>query len=317
MQRKAYATGAALVAVLAVGSVGCTGGSGSGAAAADSKPGTVGTAAATAPPGTYRDLPEPCGAVETDILRAMLPGAESASAQEEGRDGVPAAYEGEQTVTYDNDRRVGCRWKSSTGLGSRHLLVDFERVVSYDPAVSDDERAVRLYEDMVLEAGIPVSPPSREGSRDAEGTAGDGAEDAAEGGGEAERAGSAGGSEEPGGSAGTGKPRETGEPSEGGGEGAGGTGEPDDVATPQSTPGAELAPRPLEGIGDAAYLDDELVTADSGVHRDVTLVFRTGNVIVTVVYEQWVTDKRRLPDSAELQEKARKLADQLDGEFGD
>jgi hypothetical protein len=190
--------------------------------------------------------------------------------------------------------------------------VDFERVVSYDPAVSDDERAVRLYEDMVLEAGIPVSPPSREEPRDAEG----GAEES----GEAERAGSAEGSEKPGGAGETGKARRTGEPSEGGGEGgdgAGATGEPDDVATPQSTPGAELAPRPLEGIGDAAYLDDELVTADSGVHRDITLVFRTGNVIVTVEYEQWVTDKRRLPDSAELQEKARKLADQLDGAFGD
>ncbi|MCG3039387.1 hypothetical protein L7D48_02170 [Streptomyces sp. S1A] len=308
MQRKAYATGAALVAALAVGTVGCTGGSGTGGAAADSKPGTVGTAAATAPPGTYRDLPEPCGAVDTGLLKAMLPGAGSSSPEDEdgaeGGDETPAAYEGEQTVTYDDDRRVGCRWKSSTGMGSRHLLVDFERVVSYDPAVSDDERAVRLYEDMVLEAGIPSSPPSDEESPGSgRETDGDGTED----GGEADEA-----------------SQESGEPAEsdGGDDGAGedgardGSGEPG-TAVPQPAPGAALAPRPLEDVGDAAYIDDELVTADSGVHRDITLVFRTGNVIVTVEYEQWVTDKRRLPDSAELQEKALKLAGQLAGEFRD
>ncbi|MGY1453365.1 hypothetical protein [Streptomyces sp. SS8] len=303
MQRKAYATGAALVAALAVGTVGCTGGSGTGGAAADSKPGTVGTAAATAPPGTYRDLPEPCGAVDTGLLKAMLPGAASAS-PEDGAEGgeTPAAYEGEQTVTYDDDRRVGCRWKSSTGMGSRHLLVDFERVVSYDPAVSDDERAVRLYEDMVLEAGIPSSPPSEEESPGpGEETDGDGTGD----GGDAGEA-----------------SQESGEPAESGGDGddgaRDGSGEPE-TSVPQPAPSAAaaLAPRPLENLGDAAYIDDELVTADSGVHRDITLVFRTGNVIVTVEYEQWVTDKRRLPDSAELQERALELAGRLAGEFRD
>ncbi|WP_410537260.1 hypothetical protein [Streptomyces sp. KL2] len=311
MQRKAYATGTALVAVLAVGTVGCTGGSGTGGAAADSKPGTVG-AAATAPPGTYRDLPEPCGAVDAGLLRAMLPGAESASPKDgaESGDGTPAAYEGEQTVTYDNDRRVGCRWKSSTGMGSRHLLVDFERVVSYDPAVSDDERAVRLYEDMALEAGIPSSPPAGgESSGPGEGADGDeaGAEEAGDGGEDSGRASKKSGA--PAGSGGG-----DGEEGDGGGEDAGG--EPG-TAVPQPAPSAALAPRPLEAVGDAAYIDDELVTADSGVHRDITLVFRTGNVIVTVEYEQWVTDKRRLPDSAELQEKALKLAGQLAGVFRD
>lgn len=304
MQRKAYATGAALVAVLAVGTVGCTGGSGAGGAAADSKPGTVGTAAVTAPPGTYRDLPEPCDAVDTGLLKAMLPGAGSASPADgaEGGDGTPAAYEGEQTVTYDDDRRVGCRWKSSTGMGSRHLLVDFERVVSYDPAVSDDERAVRLYEDMVLEAGIPSSPPAdgeSPGSGEKKDEAG---ADKAGGGGDADET-----------------PEGSGEPAESGGDDGDGSGGEPETAVPQPAPSAAaaLAPRPLEDLGDTAYIDDELVTADSGVHRDITLVFRTGNVIVTVEYEQWVTDKRRLPDSAELQEKALKLAGRLAGEFQD
>jgi len=283
VQRKAYATGAALVAVLAVGAVGCTGGSGTGGAADDSKSGTASAAAATVPPGTYRDLPEPCGTVGMETLRSMLPGAESHSPSESGDGGIPAVYQGEPTVTYDNDRRVGCRWKSSTGLGSRHLLLDFERVVSYDPAVSDDERAKRLYEDRLLEAGVPASAPSGGGSPKASKTAKDTAEE-------------------------TGKASAEEDAEDGGAE---------DVATPLPTPSAELAPRPLEGVGDAAYINDELVTADSGVHRDITLVFRTGNVIVTVEYEQWVADKRRLPDSAELQQKTRTLAGQLAGRFDD
>ncbi|WP_233221577.1 DUF3558 domain-containing protein, partial [Streptomyces carminius] len=155
MLRKGYAAGAALVALLAAG---CTGGSGTGGPAADSKPGVADAGAVTAPPGTHRDLPEPCGTVGVGLLRELLPGAEDTGDAGDG-DATPAAYEGEQTVTYDNDRRVGCRWKSSTGTDSRRLLVDFERIVSYDPAVSDDERAERRYAELVAEAGAVSSPP--------------------------------------------------------------------------------------------------------------------------------------------------------------
>ena len=56
-------------------------------------------------------------------------------------------YEGTATVTYDTDRKVGCRWKSDAQDASGHLSVDFERVVSYDPAVSDDDRAREVYVD--------------------------------------------------------------------------------------------------------------------------------------------------------------------------
>ncbi|GAA2416798.1 hypothetical protein GCM10010420_53830 [Streptomyces glaucosporus] len=304
MQRKGYAAGAVLVAVLAAGSVSCTGSSAPGVSAADSKSGSVSAEAVTAPPGTYRDLPEPCGAVGVDVLREMLPGAEDDASAERDGGGTPSAYEGEQAVTYDNDRRVGCRWKSSTGLGSRHLLVDFERVVSYDPAVSDDERAARLYEDMALKAGIPTAPAAQEESPEAEEPEGTATE------------GDAPDSEETGKAAETEDAGETGGTEDGAETGAAESGEPE-VATPQATSDTDLAPRPLEGVGDAAYIDDELVTADSGVHRDITLVFRTGNVIVTVRYEQWLTDRRRLPDSAELQEKALKLAGELAGRFED
>ncbi|MFC6067494.1 hypothetical protein [Streptomyces ochraceiscleroticus] len=85
--------------------------------------------------------------------------------------------------------------------------------------------------------------------------------------------------------------------------GSPGSGSPDDAAS--------LAPRPLAGLGDAAFLNDALVTADSGLHRDVTVVFRSSNVIVTIEYDQWSTDKSVLPDRRELQEKARALAAEL------
>lgn len=85
--------------------------------------------------------------------------------------------------------------------------------------------------------------------------------------------------------------------------GSSGSGSPEDSAS--------LAPRPLADLGDAAFLDDALVTADSGLHRDVTVVFRSSNVIVTIEYDQWSTDKSVLPDRRELQEKARTLAAEL------
>ncbi|MFI8996432.1 hypothetical protein [Streptomyces sp. NPDC053542] len=95
---------------------------------------------------------------------------------------------------------------------------------------------------------------------------------------------------------------------------AGSSGSPDPSGSPGSgspDDAASLAPRPLTGLGDAAFLDDALVTADSGLHRDVTVVFRSSNVIVTIEYDQWSTDKSVLPDRRELQEKARALAAEL------
>ena len=63
-------------------------------------------------------------------------------------------------MTYDADRRVGCRWKSSTSLGSRHLHIDFQRVVSYDGDVSDEDKAAQLYADKARAADIPHATPS-------------------------------------------------------------------------------------------------------------------------------------------------------------
>ncbi|WMX46498.1 hypothetical protein RGF97_18915 [Streptomyces roseicoloratus] len=58
-----------------------------------------------------------------------------------------------------------------------------------------------------------------------------------------------------------------------------------------------------------AFLKDTLATPGaSGARRLVSVVFRTSNVIVTVSYEEQTTTSAEVPDSRELQEKARNLA---------
>ncbi|MFC4496577.1 hypothetical protein ACFPA8_20830 [Streptomyces ovatisporus] len=335
MQRRArtYVTGVALVVMLSGGLTACTSSpdeDGSG----DTEAGSSGTPETSAPPGRYRTLPEPCGAVGLGTLKKLLPDAEGAT---EGSSSTPgkgtesddedSPYEGEAIATYDTDRRAGCRWKSTNSLATRNLTVDFERVVSYDPAVSDDEQAQLLYDERAGQAEIPTEsePPADEG----DGGEGDGGEgDGGEGdGSEAEKAEE---STEPGegdnGDAGDG-----GTDGKGGGEGGGdpggeseksdnsdgSPGPEESESEPSASPDADLSPRTLDDIGDNAYIDDQLDTGDSGVHRDITLVFRSANVIATVTYDQWLTDKRRTPDSAELQEKARSVAEELAADFDD
>ncbi|MGI5349563.1 hypothetical protein ACQEU8_15375 [Streptomyces sp. CA-250714] len=281
-----YATNAALALALTGALTACTGSSGADRGE-DGKPGSSSASPSAPAPGKYDSLPEPCGTVGVGQLREMLPGA--AAADDEGT-AAPSdsagPYEGEASVTYDTDRRVGCRWKSATTLSTRHLSVDFERVVSYDASVSDDEQAERLYDKKVRKAGIAASPGgSGSSSGQSTGKTPDGHASPTD------KKGSSGdgdSSEDP-------------------------EDDAEDSASP--TPDEDLAPRALDDIGDAAYIDDELHTADSGLHRDITLVFRTANVIATVEYDQWVTDKHRIPDSQELQEKARELAEQLAGRF--
>ncbi|MDK1475383.1 hypothetical protein QNO07_18490 [Streptomyces sp. 549] len=295
MQRKAYLGGAAAATALAVGLVACTGGGEAAGTGEDAKPGGTSASAPSAKPGTYRTLPDPCDAVPEATLRDLLtPGAADGDDAQTGTPGTgDPALEGEAEPTYDTDRRVSCRWKSPTGLGSHHLTLDFERVVSYDTAVSDDDRAAELYEDRALKDRIPAEAPSPAETGEPEGS------------GEADEE---GGEPETGQSPGAGQGSSTPDASPTGSAGG------DSASAPSSdtgVPDPALAPRPLDGIGDSAYLNDVLATADSGVHRDITLVFRSGNVIVTVEYDQWSNDKRRLPDSAELQKKAQKLAEQL------
>lgn len=161
MQRKAYVPGVA--ALLAALLAGCTGGSEGGATADDSNPGQPGVATEAAEPGKYRTLPEPCGAVGNKTLDALLPGIEEITDEEQRE----KAYAGEPTLAYDTDRKVGCRWKVESAEATDHLFVDFERVVSYDGSVSDDNEAEQLFAKQVEAADLPepvVSGPEESGS---------------------------------------------------------------------------------------------------------------------------------------------------------
>lgn len=316
MQRRArtYLTGVALAVTLSGGLTACTGSDDDGGGG-DTKAGSSGSPESSAPPGKYRTLPEPCGAVDLGTLKKLLPDAEAASeAASEGggsagkdSEAKDSPYEGEPVVTYDTDRRAGCRWKSANSLATRHLAVDFERVVSYDPAVSDDEQAQLLYDERAGQAEIPTDSASESG--DGEAGTPEEQDDGADGGGEepSEPSGSDGKN-------GGGDPADGSEKSDSGDDQSGSE---EGSAEPSPSPDADLSPRTLDGIGDNAYIDDQLDTGDSGVHRDITLVFRSANVIATVRYDQWLTDKRRTPDSAELQEKARRVAEELAADFDD
>ncbi|MER5550350.1 DUF3558 domain-containing protein [Streptomyces sp. NPDC002793] len=267
----AYAPGVALLVALVAG---CSAGSDADDPAADSKPGSPTVTAA--PPGKYRTLPESCRAVPRSTLKDLLPG--TADMPEEQQEKV---YEGTATVTYDTDRKVGCRWKSDAMDASRNLSIDFERVVSYDPAVSDDDRARAVYATKEDAAALPTASGATPSEK-------------------------AGGSASPDGTP-SGSPSGTssGAPSDGS------SAVPSDGTT-GIDPDEDLRPRLLDELGDAAFLDDVLTRAGSTAqHRTVSVVFRTSNVIVTVQYTEQPARVTEVPDSRELQEKAQALARKL------
>ncbi|MEU5119376.1 DUF3558 domain-containing protein [Streptomyces asoensis] len=269
MQRKAYVPG--VVALLAALLAGCTGGSDEGGSTDDSNPGQAGTATAAAQPGKYATLPEACGVVSRSTLDSLLPGIRQL-ADETQRD---TAYAGEATLTYDTDRKVGCRWKVESADATDHLLVDFERVVSYDNAVSDDNQAEALFAKRVAAADLPAPAVSTSGSPSPSGSP----------------SGSATASASP--------------PA---------TASATASASASSTVApAELQPRLLEDLGDEAFIDDALGSSGSTAEqRTVTVAFRTSNVLVTIAYEEQPATVGVVPDSEEMQDKARKLAAQLD-----
>ncbi|MCD9144848.1 hypothetical protein [Streptomyces albireticuli] len=284
MQRRAYAPAAALVAaVLTAGLTSCSGASGTGGGGDDSKPGQPGSSAPAGEPGKYRGLPEPCGYVNRDTLRRLLPAGEDESEAE-----IEKVYKGQAAITYDTDRRVGCRWRLETPEGTRHLSVDFERVVSYQPGVSDEQRAQQLYAREATAAHIPTAAASASSAP---------ATPAPSSGSPSTSAGA-----HPQGGAASGKPSATASPS---------------PSVPPSGSPSGLAPRALDDLGDEAFVDDKLSTTGSGVHRDIAIVFRSANVLVSIAYDQWSTDRQHVPSSEDLQGRAHGLARELDaGHFG-
>ncbi|MEW2345271.1 MULTISPECIES: DUF3558 domain-containing protein [Streptomyces] len=284
MQRKAYVPAA--VALLAALLAACTGGSGDGSAQ-DDKAGGSATSTPVAQPGKYSTLSDACTVPDSEELEALLPGLKLLTDEEQRE----KAYDGTATLTYDNDRRSGCRWKAESDAASDQLYIDFERVVSYDASVSDDDSAARVFDEKAEAADIPrdgavtsVGPSSTssasaengKNSKDAKGSKGakgaDGAE-AAKGPGNS-------GSESP-------------DPSSG-------------------SSSASVLPRLLDGLGDEAFLDDALSPTQQ---RTVTVVFRTSNVLVTVQYEEQPTRTGTVAGSEEMQDRAQNLARQLAGSF--
>ncbi|MEU1051313.1 DUF3558 domain-containing protein [Streptomyces sp. NPDC005876] len=295
MQRKAYVSGAA--ALLAALLTGCTGGSGDGGTTDDSNPGRTGATTAAAQPGKYRTLPDPCRAVGKEALDSLLPGLRQIT-DEERRE---KAYAGEATLTYDTDRKVGCRWKVDSADATDHLLVDFERVVSYDNTVSDDSQAEQLFATKQDAADLP-EPLVSETETETETETGTGTDD------------------ETGTGANAPSPNASASASASPSSSASASPSADDPSGSPTGPGAaptDLQPRLLEGLGDEAFLDDELNSSGSTAERrTVTVAFRTSNVIVTIEYTEQPTTVGVVPDSEELQDRARKLAVRLADSLG-
>ncbi|MFI6565476.1 DUF3558 domain-containing protein [Streptomyces sp. NPDC050534] len=274
MQRKAYVSGVAalLVALLA----GCTGGSSGGGSTDDSNPDDTGTATAAAQPGKYRTLPEPCSAPGHSTLDSLLPGIKEITDEQQRE----KAYEGEATLTYDTDRKVGCRWKVQSSDATDHLLVDFERVVSYDNSVSDDAQAQELFAQKQTAADLPEPEASSS-------------------------AGSASGADP--------SPSATGADS----SPSASASDPASASASSSVAPSDLQPRVLADLGDEAYLDDALSGSGSTAQqRTVIVAFRTSNVIVTIQYEEQPAVVGTAPDSKEMQDRARNLAAQLADTLG-
>ena len=279
MQRKAYGPGVA--ALLAAVLAGCTGSPDGGGQADDSNPGSAGTATQAAQPGRYATLPEPCGAVGDRTLEELLPGLTELTDEQQRE----KAYAGEATLTYDTDRKVGCRWKVESLAATDRLLVDFERVVSYDNAVSDDAQAEELFARRRTAAQLPVPTVTGSGSPSPTGS------------------GATTGPADPSGSA-----TASGSPSS--------PSSPSSTASPSVAP-SDLQPRVLEDLGDEAFLDDALDRSGSTVQeRTVTVAFRTSNVIVTIEYAEQPVTVGAVPDSKEMQDRARKLAAELSDSLG-
>ncbi|MEU2072368.1 DUF3558 domain-containing protein [Streptomyces anulatus] len=286
----AYVPGVALLAALVVG---CSAGSDSNANGADSKAGSP--TVTPAPPGKYETLPAPCRAVPRGMLKDLLPGAAELPGDQQEK-----VFRGSASVTYDTDRKVGCSWKSDAPNATRSLSIDFERVVSYDPAVSDDDRADTVYAKKEKAAGLSSSAAP---GPDAEKNTGTPGEKEKGKGADAEKsedpAGDATASADPSSSSSSSSPSgdAVGE------DGAGGSGVGPEDALPS---------RVLDNLGDAAFLHDLPTRAGSTAqHRTVSVVFRTSNVVVTVRYAEQPALVTQVSDSKELQEKAQALARKL------
>ncbi|MFC4033122.1 hypothetical protein ACFO3J_16740 [Streptomyces polygonati] len=231
------------------------------------------------PPGKYQTLPQPCVAVSSDELKKLIPGATD--------------YAGKESLTYDTGRRVGCTWQGATSDGTtRKLSIDIERVVSYDPGMSDEEQAEKDFDQRAAAAAIQLMPTGTPGGTATTPPAPPNSPTAPTPNAEGPSASASGTATITGGGTAT---------------GTGSDGNSPDVR-----------PRELGNLGDDAFINDVLktpaspATSATGPRRDVTLVFRTANVVVSVTYTQSSPRGGGDPDSSDLQKDAQQVAGQLE-----
>ncbi len=284
------------LAVAALGACDGHGTSAGKATAAKSLP-AGGPTVSPAPPGKYRTLPQPCVALDLDALKQLVPGA--------------GDYSGTESLTYDTDRRVGCKWQGRTPDGTaRTLSVDLERVVSYDPAISDEVQAGEDFDQQAAAHQIGPSAPTSTAATTDGATAQSSSDGSSSGSsdtaGSSGTAGSSAGADASGGTSTSGTSGASGTAGT-----AGGTANASGGSTNggSGTAAPDLAPRRLTDLGNDAFLDD--VTKGSA-RRDVTVVFRTANVLVTVVYSETAAKGAPRPDSARMQQAAQQAAAQLE-----
>ena len=85
---------------------------------------------------------------------------------------------------------------------------------------------------------------------------------------------------------------------------------PSRVAVPQR-PAVSASTR-LTDVGNAAFINDVVAPHSKQPRRDVTLVFRTANVLVTVSYAESAPSGSLPLSSADLQKGAQEVADQIE-----
>ena len=226
-------------------------------------------------PGKYRTLPEPAAAVDARHPEGPAARRRRTAAGTAARRRTRARPPSPTTRTAASAAAGRPRTRTVP-----HLSLDFERVVSYDTAVSDDDRAEEVYAKKEAAAASAARSATLGGSRRPPRT----------------------------------RPRlarRRSAPPRRGSLGA--------KSAADARPPDDLQPRVLDDLGDAAFLDDLPTTAGSTAqHRTVTVVFRTSNVIVTVRYDRAARPRDgRCPDSKELQDKAQELARKLVEKFSE
>jgi hypothetical protein len=285
-RRARLSAGAALAAFGLAGLAALTACSGTGSSDGRNTDGAAapsdGAVVSPAPPGKYRTLPQPCTAVDLDSLHKLVPGAKD--------------YSGTEALTYDTDRLVGCTWKGATSDGtSRTLTLNLTRVVSYDPSISDELQAQNDFDRRASAASIPSTPPSGSATTTTPSTPSTTPPATASG---TDPTATSAGTHDAGNPAGTPSGTTTGT------SGTNNANSPDSAA-------ADLAPRRLADVGNAAFINDVAKSPKSGPTRTVTVVFRAANVLATITYTQSAPRGAASPSSADLQKDAEKVAVEL------